>query len=161
MTLQTPLLLARDEGEHYHFLNMLMTVKVGGDASDGALTCVEALAPRGFGPPLHRHDVEDELFFVADGEVRFTAGGTDEVAGPGTTVWLPKQLPHQFQVLSETARMFQVSTPAQFERFVADLGAPASAPVIPDPVPVDGARVAEICAAYGIEVLGPPPAPLD
>jgi quercetin dioxygenase-like cupin family protein len=161
MTLQAPLLLPRDEGQHFHFLDTLMTVKVGGDASDGALTCIELLAPRGFGPPLHRHEIEDELFFVADGEVRFTAGDTDRVAVPGTTVWLPKQLPHQFQVLSETARMCQVSTPAQFERFVADLGTPAPAPVIPEPTPVDGARVAEICAAYRIEVLGPPPAPLD
>lgn len=160
MTLQTPLVLPRGVGEHFAFLNTLMTVKVGGDRSSGVLSCVELVAPRGFGPPLHRHDVEDELFYIADGEVRFIAGDTDEVVGTGGTVWLPKLLPHQFQVLTETARVFQVTTPAQFERFVATLGAPAPAAVIPEPVEIDGARVAKICADFQIEVLGPPLPPV-
>jgi hypothetical protein len=124
------------------------------------LSCVEFLAPRGFGPPLHRHDVEDELFYVADGEIRFTAGDADQVVTTGGTVWLPKLLPHQFQVLSDTARIFQVTTPAQFEEFVAALGVPAEQAVLPEPVEIDGGRVAEVCAEFQIEVLGPPPPPL-
>ncbi|MDP9428157.1 MAG: hypothetical protein M3Q47_04445 [Actinomycetota bacterium] len=69
---------------------------------------------------------------------------------------LPKLLPHQFQVLSETARIFQVSTPAQFEQFVGGLGRPLDFPVLPEPVEIDGARVAEVCAQFQTEVLGPP-----
>ena len=161
MTLQTPLVLPRGVGEHFAFLNTLATVKLGGDRSCGVLSCVELVGPRGFGPPLHRHDVEDELFYIADGEVRFTAGDVDEVAGTGGTVWLPKLLPHQFQVLSDTARIFQVTTPAQFEQFVATLGTPMESAVLPKPVEIDGAQVAKVCADFQIEVVGPPPAPLD
>jgi quercetin dioxygenase-like cupin family protein len=160
MTLQTPLVLPQGVGGHFAFLNTLATVKLGGDRSGGVLSCVELLAPRGFGPPLHRHDVEDELFYIADGEVRFMAGDTDEVAVSGGTVWLPKLLPHQFQVLSDTARIFQVTTPAQFEDFVAALGTPMESATLPEPVDIDGAQVAKVCAEFQIEVLGPPPPPL-
>ncbi|MBS41848.1 MAG: cupin [Nocardioides sp.] len=161
MTLQTPLVLAAGEGEHWHFLNTLQTIKLGGDRTDGVLSVVEFEGPRGFGPPLHSHDVEDELFYVLDGEVRFTSGDVETVGAPGTTVWLPKQRPHQFQVLSETAKVFQVTTPAQFDDFVRTLGEPASEARVPDPVEIDGAHVAEVCAQFQIQVLGPPPAPLD
>lgn len=69
--------------------------------------------------------------------------------------------PHTFQIRSETARVLQVSTPAQFERFVAALGRPTDKPVLPEPEETDGAHVAAVCAEFSIEVLGPPPAPFD
>jgi len=161
MTLQNPSVLGPGEGEHWHFLNTLQTLKVDGPQTDGAFTALEFLGTRGFGPPLHSHDVEDELFYVLDGEVRFTSGEVETVGGVGTTVFLPKQRPHQFQVLSETARVFQVTTPAQFGDFVRTLGTPAEAAALPTPVEIDGARVAEVCAQFQIQVLGPPPPPLD
>ena len=57
--------------------------------------------------------------------------------------------------------MFQVTTPAQFGDFVRKLGTPAESATVPEPTEVDGARVAEICAQFQIQVLGPPPPPLD
>ena len=156
MTLQTPLILPRDEGQHFDFLGTRTTVKVGGDRSGGVLSVVETLAPRGFSPPLHRHDVEDELFHVTEGEIRFVSGDADQVVTDGGTVWLPKQRPHQFLVLSETARFFQVTTPAQFEDFVAAVGRPQDSAELPQPGEVDPERLAKICAEYHIEVLGPP-----
>lgn len=161
MSLQSPQLVARDEGDHFHFLDNLYTAKVTGAQSAGVLSAMEFLAPRGFGPPLHRHDVEDELFYIVDGEIWFSCGDDEAVHRSGATVWLPRDLPHQFQVRSDTARVFQVTTPAQFERFVAALGRPVPEPVLPEPEEVDPGHVAEVCARFGIEVLGPPPAPLD
>lgn len=70
-------------------------------------------------------------------------------------------LKHQFQIRSESARVLQMSTPAQFERFVAALGRPTDEPLLPVPEAVDPAHVAEVCAQFSIEVLGPPPPPLD
>lgn len=161
MTLQTPMILGNAEGEHWHFLNTLQTLKVDGDNTDGAFTALEFTGPRGFGPPLHSHDVEDELFYVLEGEVRFTTGDVEEVVTQGGAVSLPKQRAHQFQVLSDTARVFQVSTPAQFGDFVRTLGTPSDDAVLPEPTEVDGARVAEVCAQFQIQLLGPPPPPLD
>lgn len=159
MTLQTPKLIARDEGEHFHFLNHLFTAKLTGEDTNGQLTAMEFVGQKDFGPPLHRHDIEDELFYVADGEVWFACGDAEEVHTTGATVWLPRGLPHQFQIRSDTARVFQVTTPAQFERFVATLGRPAPGPTQPEPEEIDPGHVAEVCAQFDIQVLGPPPAP--
>lgn len=161
MTLQTPQILARDEGDHFHFLNHLMTTKVSAEHTDGQLTAMEFVGERGFGPPLHLHDEEDELFYVVEGEIEFSCGDVTAVHGAGATVWLPRGRPHQFQILSETARVFQVTTPGQFDQFVAALGQPIDSPELPDPVEIDPGHVAQVCAEFDIQVLGPPPAPLD
>lgn len=165
MTLQNvvrgPHLLPPGQGEHWHFLGSLMTVKVDSEQSEGALTAIEFAGERGWGPPLHRHDVEDELFFMLEGTVRFWCEGAEATHGAGASVWLPRGLSHQFQVVSDTARFFQVTTPGQFDRFVQALGDRVDEPVLPGPPDVDPARVAQVCADFQIEVLGPPPAPLD
>ena len=160
MTLQSPTLIARGDGEHFHFLNNLFTAKLTSEDTDGLMTVMEFLAPKNFGPPLHRHDVEDELFYVIEGEVWFSCGDAEAVHTDGAVVWLPRGRPHTFQVRSETARVLQVSTPAQFERFVATLGVPTDVATLPEPEEIDPGHVAEICAQFNIEVLGPPPAPV-
>lgn len=161
MTLQTPHLVPRDEGDHYHFLNHLMTTKVSAADTNDALTAMEFVGPRGFGPPLHRHEHEDELFYVVEGEVWFGCGENEAAHGVGATVWLPRGHSHTFQILSEQARVFQVTTPGQFDRFVAALGTPLSSPVLPQPEEIDPDYVAKVSTQFGIEVVGPPPSPLD
>lgn len=161
MTAQSPVLVARDDGEHFHFLNNLFTAKVTSEESNGVMSVMEFVGPKHFGPPLHRHDVEDELFYIVDGEVWFSCGDVEGLYETGATVWLPRGRAHTFQIRSETARVLQVTTPAQFERFVAALGRSANTPTLPEPEEIDGAHVAAVCAEFSIEVLGPPPAPFD
>jgi quercetin dioxygenase-like cupin family protein len=156
----SPVLVARDGGQHFHFLNTLQTAKLTTEQTNGALTVVEFIGPRNFGPPLHLHDAEDEMFYILDGELWLSCGDAEAVHGEGAVVWLPRGLPHTFQVRSETARVLTVSTPAGFERFVAALGSPAESPVLPEPGPIDPAHVAQVCAEHNIQVLGPPPEPL-
>lgn len=153
-------MIARDAGDHFHFLNTLYTAKISSEQTHGQFTAMEFLAPRNFGPPLHRHDAEDELFYIADGQMWFSCGEADALHQTGAVVWLPRGLPHTFQVRSETARVFQVSTPGGFETFVAALGQATGDPVLPTPEEIDPGHVAQVCARFNIEVLGPPPAPL-
>lgn len=159
-----PYVLQRDEGVHGHFLNQLATTKVSpGDT--GSLTAVEFHAPRGFGPPLHRHEDEDEIIIVLEGRVAFRSGDVETIGESGATAWLPHGVPHTFQVLSDTARMATISasraqTP-RFDRMVAALSDPAAEPAIPVPGEIDPGEVARVCADHGIEILGPPPAPLS
>lgn len=162
MSLQTPKLFGPDDGDHYAFLNTRNTVRVTGADSGGVLTVIELLAPRGFGPPLHRHDVEDELFHVTEGALWVSCGGQEQVLEVGGTAWLPKGLPHCFQAVGEDlTRILQVTTPAQFEDFTEALGAPMPHAGLPEPVEIDPEEVARVCADFQIEVLGPPPPPLD
>jgi hypothetical protein len=132
---------------------------------DGALSVVEFTAPRGIGPPLHRHDDEDELFVVLDGEVAFHTGDDQLLTGGGGIAFLPHGVPHTFQVRSGTATFVCVTASRlrapRFDRMVAALGVPAPTATLHEPGPVDPGRVADVCLQYGIQVLGPPPAPLD
>ena len=153
------------DGVHHHFLNHLATVKVGAGDSASGLNMVEFLAPRGFGPPLHVHREEDELMYVIDGRVRLEFGGDTVYAETGSAVSLPHGVPHTFQVESDTARMLTIaagrSSAPSFDRFVATLGVATDDARIPEPVEIDPGHVAGVCADHGMEVLGPPPAPLD
>ncbi len=157
-----PHLIRQDEGEHLHFLNHLATVKVRGDRC--AVSVVEFNAERGFGPPLHNHDDEDELIVLLEGEVVFRSGNDEFVGTAGDCAMLPRAIPHTFQVLSDTARMLTVTASdhgePQFDAMVRELGEPAPAPTQPEPAEIDGGQVAAVCGAHGISVLGPPPAPL-
>jgi len=159
-----PYVLGRDEGNHMHFLNNLATQKVTASESS-SMTVVEFLAPRGFGPPLHCHDSEDEVILLQDGEIAFRSGDEETVARAGATVFLPHGVPHTFQVLSHTARFTNITASNSevpvFDQMVATLGEPTEIPELPAPIEIDPAHVAAVCGAHGIEVLGPPPAPLN
>jgi mannose-6-phosphate isomerase-like protein (cupin superfamily) len=161
---RAPEVSAPGTGHHLHFLNHLATVKVAADGT-GALSAVEFLAPRGFGPPLHRHEDEDELFVVLDGELAFHHGEDRLIAGAQGVAMLPRGVPHTFQVLSETARFICVTGSSagvpRFDQMVTVLGVPTDVAALPEPGYIDATVVADICGQHGIEVLGPPPGPLD
>lgn len=156
--------LGPNEGHHLHFLNHLATVKVAA-GDNGSMSVVEFLAPKGFGPPLHRHSREDELFVVLDGELVIHSGEDQIEAIAGAVAMLPRAIPHTFQVRSDTARFLSVATSPdgvpRFDQMVTALGVDAPDAEIPAPSYIDPGQVAEVCAAHGIDIVGPPPAPLD
>ena len=153
------------EGDHRFFLNHLATVKVGAGDAASQMSAVQFTAPRGFGPPLHVHTEEDEIMYVIDGRIRLDVSDEAVYAETGTVVSLPHGVPHVFQVESTTARFLTVTSgrnaSPSFDRFVSALGAPTDLATMPTPVEIDPGHVAQVCAQHGIEVLGPPPAPLD
>ncbi|MFP5487314.1 MAG: cupin domain-containing protein [Acidimicrobiia bacterium] len=164
-TIQSQHVVSPGDGDHRFFLNHLATVKVGAGESASGMSAVEFTAPRGFGPPLHLHREEDEIMYVLDGEIRLDVGGSSSVATAGTVVSLPHGIPHVFQVVSPSARFLTVTAgrnqAPSFDRFVQALGTPTEPTALPAPVEIDPGHVARVCAEHGIEVLGPPPAPLD
>lgn len=159
-----PYVLERDEGDHRHFLNHLATTKVASRVGV-SMSATEFVMPRSFGPPLHVHEDEDELMVIRSGEIACRTGDDEFIATAGSTVWLPAGVPHTFQVLSEEARAIVICASAsgtpRFDRFVEELSTPTDEPVMPEPVEIDPGQVAMVGAKNGIEVLGPPPAPLD
>jgi quercetin dioxygenase-like cupin family protein len=153
-----PYVRRADEGEAYWFTGSLMTVKAAGEHTRGRLTVVEFVNPPGFAPPLHRHQDEDELFYVLSGNAEFRCDGETFQAGPGDLVLLPVGLPHTFLVgPDEPLRTLQITSPSGFEGFAAEAGAPAAERRLPDPAPIDPAALGHAAARHGIELLGPPP----
>lgn len=154
-----PYVLGPAQGQAWSFLGSLVTVKASGAQTRGRLTVVEFLNPPGFAPPLHRHLEEDEMFYLLSGTARFQCGGEDLTAGPGDFVLLPVGLPHTFVVgPDEPLRTLQITTPAGFDEFVAEVGEPARQPSLPGPAPIDPAALGHAAARHGVEILGPPPA---
>ena len=135
-------------------------MKVAG-AESGSMSVVQFVGPKGFGPPLHRHNNEDELFVILEGEMIFTSGDLETLGSAGGHAFLPHGQPHTFQVLSETATFTNVTASREvvprFDEMVSTLGEKTSAFTMPDPGAIDPARVAEVCAYYDIDILGPPP----
>ncbi len=72
---------------------------------------------------------------------------------------LPRGIPHSFTVSAAgNARMLQLTSPAQFERFAADMGEPATNMSMPEPAEVDVPKLLSIVPKYDIEMLPPPSA---
>jgi mannose-6-phosphate isomerase-like protein (cupin superfamily) len=153
-----PFVLGPDEGEAFWFLGNLATIKATGADTAGRLTVAEFVNPPGFAPPVHRHQVEDEMFYLISGTARFDCDGRTWQAGPGDFVLLPVGLPHTFLVgPAEPLRALQITTPAGFEGFAAEAGVPAPERRLPDPMPLDPAALGHAAARHGIDLLGPPP----
>jgi len=139
------------------FIDNLAYVRVSGEETDDRLSIVELAGPGGHMPPLHIHHREDEGFVVLEGELTVYVGGDVLTLRAGESALGPMGVPHTFRVESETARWLAICSPGGFERFVAEVGKPATAAVIPDdPVMPSPDRLGEIATEYGIELLGPP-----
>jgi mannose-6-phosphate isomerase-like protein (cupin superfamily) len=68
------------------------------------------------GPEVHTHSGEDDSFYVLEGELTFTVDGDEVVAGPGTFVLVPPEVPHTFANRSDAvARFINVHAPAGFD----------------------------------------------
>jgi quercetin dioxygenase-like cupin family protein len=133
------------------------------DVTGGQLSVFQATMPEGFSPPRHIHTREDEVFLVLDGEVRFDLDGRERLAGPGTTVYMPRGVPHTFRVQSPVAQMLGVMTPGAFERLFRNLSVPAGERKLPaaGTVPLDVPAVMAEQIRLGTEVVGPPMGPED
>jgi quercetin dioxygenase-like cupin family protein len=149
--------LAAGDGDTWWFLDTRMTVKVAAGQSGGAFTLIEWSAPPGFGPPRHVHNEEDEAFYVLDGAMRVVCGSTTWEASAGSLVFLPRGIEHAFVVLGEAPiRGLQITNPAGFEDFVAELGRRPQTPGLPTPQPPDIARINEAGLRRGSPTVGPP-----
>ena len=145
-------------GDAWWYGDGLFEFLIPSEATGGLLTVFRATMPEGFSPPRHVHTREDEVFLVEDGELRFDIAGRAVAAGPGTSVFMPRGVPHTFRVDGPSARVLGIMTPGGFESLFRELGVPAARRTLPDPgiVPFDVARVMVEQQRRGTEVVGPP-----
>jgi mannose-6-phosphate isomerase-like protein (cupin superfamily) len=155
-------LLGQEQGRALWHLDALLVFKALGAETDGRFWALEGLADRRMAVPLHAHSREDEIWYILEGEMRFDLGGEAQVLGPGGFVYIPRHVPHTFQVLSETARWFGIGTPAGLDQWFFETGTPAQSLRLPPPSTTepDVEAIVTSLRAYGTETLGPPPAAL-
>jgi ketosteroid isomerase-like protein/quercetin dioxygenase-like cupin family protein len=138
-----------------YFLGLPTILRATGQTTNGAFGLVEQLMPPGFASPYHTHHLEDEAFYVLEGEMAFVCDGRWTNAGPGTYVFGPRHMPHGFRVLGDTpARMLLLCTPGGFDQFVVEMSEPA-------PAPPDMTKLMALAATYNVDILGPLPEQAD
>lgn len=87
----------------------------------GSLGVWEEIVQPGWGPPLHVHHAEDEMFHIFEGRIRIWCGNETFEVTTGATAVLPRDVPHRFENVGETvARMLIAVTPGGFESFFLD-----------------------------------------
>ena len=139
------------------FLNDLARIHLRGAAVAHRVSVVEFTSPPGDMPPLHRHQREDELFYVVDGRLALHQPGRRAEAETGGALFAERGVAHAYEVLGDApARFLVIATPAGFEEFVAEVARQADAPRLPHPSEPDPERMAAVAHRYGIALLGPP-----
>jgi quercetin dioxygenase-like cupin family protein len=134
-----------------YFLGLPTIIRATAETTGGGFGLVENLMPPGFSSPYHTHHLEDEAFYVLEGEMAFVCDGNWTLAGPGTYVFGPRHIPHGFKVLGNVpARMLLLCSPGGFEQFVTDMSEPVAAPP-------DMAKLMAVAAKYQIDIHGPLP----
>src|SRR5690606_6122352 len=104
--------------ERYRTSGAELFPKVFGRDSAGNHFAGYACIPLMAGPPLHVHTREDEWFYILKGELTFEVGGKRIVAGAGTSVFAPREIPHAFRnFTNEVVEALAVVTPSNFEGF--------------------------------------------
>jgi quercetin dioxygenase-like cupin family protein len=137
-----------------------MTIKATAATTGGAFGLVESFIAPGFSPPLHVHRLEDESFYVLEGELTMKCGDRTFAASAGSFVFLPRNVPHTFVVEGERpARMLTLLTPGGGERVFIEGGRPAEHDGLPPATPPDIEALKRVSARYGAEIVGPPMAP--
>lgn len=143
------------EDPAFRFLGVPTLMRSTSETSGGAFGLLEHWSmPPDFGSPYHVHHLEDEAFYVLEGEMAFICNGKWVKGGPGTYVFGPREIPHGFKVIGTApARMLLMCSPAGFERFVLELSEDLTSPAAPP----DMAKLVAVAAKYSIDILGPLP----
>ncbi len=154
-----PHALAAEEGSAFWFLNNLITVKATTESTGGSYSLCHQVSPPGSATPYHLHHVEDEAFYILDGESTFLCDGKKTIAGPGEYLFLPRGIPHGIRVTgSKPTSMLIFAMPGTgFVGMMEEMGEPARELTLPLPSAPDLERLKRLCAKYQIDLLGPLP----
>lgn len=89
--------------------------------------------PSGFSTGLHVHRVQEETFFVLEGECEWHIGGRKITAPAGTYVFIPPGVPHNIANASDkTARMIMTVSPPGHEHYFEELAKLVAQSNLPD-----------------------------
>jgi quercetin dioxygenase-like cupin family protein len=116
-------------------------VKASGRSTGGSLTVIEITIDEG--PPKHTHTREDESIYLFTGALRVECGEDTFEAGPGSFVFLPRDLAHTFRSIGGPATALLIVTPGGLDEYFAELHATLGAGG-------GGAEIALVQEKYGI-----------
>ena len=105
-----------------------------GAATEGRFELFEVEGEQGSGPPPHAHPWA-ESFVVVDGAVLVEWGDERAVLEPRSSVIVPAECVHRFEVTSPAARFLTVTAGERASGFFIDLSQAAPGPPTPETLP--------------------------
>jgi quercetin dioxygenase-like cupin family protein len=90
--------------------------------------------PAGFATGLHVHRVQEETFYLLEGECEWWVGENAVSATPGSYLFIPPGVPHNITNVSEKpARVLMTVSPPGHEHYFEELAKLAAQDLTPDP----------------------------
>lgn len=118
-------------------------VLVPSEETGGSFSMIVQTSPPGGGPPPHRHEHEDEIFRVLEGEFELFDGEEWQKVPTGEYVYTLRGSTHTFRNCGSTdGRMQCIIVPGGLERYLEALSFCS--------MPQDAERVMQLSAQYGI-----------
>ncbi|MEX6686237.1 cupin domain-containing protein [Danxiaibacter flavus] len=133
MHLLNKLKLFAEKSTSLRVLGDLYTFHITGDQTGGAFTITEGCIQPGSAPPRHIHHLEDEAFYVLDGQFSFVRGKQQIEAGAGHFIHIPKGTLHTFRNVGKTkGRLLTMLSPAGLEKYFFEIGSEATGSLPPN-----------------------------
>lgn len=98
--------IRRSEGTTVKVLGDEVTIKVASSTSPHRQAIVSVLVPPGSGTPCVTHAVEEEVYYVVEGELLMHTPSERHVLQPGDMVHLPPLTPHGYRNPGERPTRF-------------------------------------------------------
>jgi len=140
--------VSADTGEAYWVMGGLFTYLVTGTESGGSyFTLIVDVGPEA-GPPPHIHHLEEEQFYVLDGQLTYSVGDQTFEVSTGDFIHIPRGTVHSFRNGQKPSRLLATFSPAGIEGFFREVGDPVPAGGrLKSPPPVTEATIARFIAA--------------
>jgi quercetin dioxygenase-like cupin family protein len=128
----------------------ILDLKVSGKDTDGGIAVFEQTSiSQGRGTPLHIHHLQDEIFYVVEGEYYFQVGDLKSRLSTGDSIFLPRKVPHAWTQVSEKGKMTVTFQPAgKMEEFFVTMAGLKDEPT--------AGQIAQIFIDNDMKVVGPP-----
>jgi quercetin dioxygenase-like cupin family protein len=128
----------------------ILDLKVSGKDTNGGLAIFEQTSiSQGKGTPLHFHLLQDEVFYVIEGEYYFKVGSDKYRLNVGDSIFFPRRVPHAWTQISEKGKMTVIFQPAgKMEDFFVTMANLKYEPT--------SEEIAKIFAENEMQVVGPP-----
>jgi quercetin dioxygenase-like cupin family protein len=136
------------EGEGVRLAGQPLVFLVTGESTKHTSMFHWTVAP-GFSTGLHVHAVQEETFYVLEGECEWQIGEERVKAGPGTYVIIPPGVPHSIgNAGGSPARMLMTVSPPGHEHYFEELAKLAGGASPPNPE-----HIAELRSRYDTSQL--------
>jgi quercetin dioxygenase-like cupin family protein len=125
-----------------------ITPMITGQSTGGAMSAFREITRPGFGPPLHTHAEQFEVFHVIRGRHFFKVGEEEGEAKEGDCLLVPPGTPHTFKNIdaAEGILHFELFPSGTADAFFRTLTHSAE--------PID--NIEQFFRDHGMELLGPP-----